>query len=143
MIDNFIRTTLPIIAPPIALMRTGEFPNCAELFEHAARRAGSARQYINLCRLTGLAWVLWAFNAACVCMAFSLLAHSFGTGEELAKPFWHGIAYRQFLAMFFAMLFVGGMTYFIARIVSLNIADTIVPKPGNKRRSTRKTTSPL
>ncbi|HEY6768955.1 MAG TPA: hypothetical protein VI386_29730 [Candidatus Sulfotelmatobacter sp.] len=56
------RTGLFELKPPFLLKHKQEFPNCAALLneENVGRfPTDCSTRYVNLCRLTGLAWVVW------------------------------------------------------------------------------------
>jgi hypothetical protein len=56
------RTGLFELKPPFLLRHKEEFPDCARLLadKNVGRFPdGAPRRYVNLCRLTGLAWAVW------------------------------------------------------------------------------------
>ena len=66
------RTGLFELKPPSLLKQKKEFPDCVSLLdgENVGRFFGtSARRYVRLCRLTGLAWSVWVGVAIAFCWA--------------------------------------------------------------------------
>jgi hypothetical protein len=74
------RTGLFELKPPFLLRTKQEFPNCRALLdEKNVGRLSSdcVARYVNLCRLTGLAWTVWIGLASfALCGAAFLIYHS-------------------------------------------------------------------
>jgi hypothetical protein len=124
--DDIMTFVLPI--PPTALIRKKEFPDCPELFVRVARETRRSREvgrlFALLCRLTGLAWLIWAVNSLLFYFVIIVGLYHFGFGKSLADPsFITTIKWQMVVAITLALLFVGKMMFYTSTMVSLQLAD--------------------
>jgi hypothetical protein len=124
--EGVMSFVLPV--PPTALIRKKEFPDCPELFVQVARDTRRSREigrlFALLCRLTGLAWLIWGINSLLFYSVIIMFLYHFGTGQPLAEPSYIKVFTCQMvIAITLAMLFVGKMMFFASTMVSLQLAD--------------------
>jgi hypothetical protein len=102
---------------PRRLIKEGEFPDCQALFRCSRTAPPSndlvehslANNFINVARLTGMAWVIYIFAMVAMYGAVLALLYHWARGLDLAEQLYRAISCRIAVAMVVAGSIVGSI----------------------------------
>jgi hypothetical protein len=140
-LEKVITTLVPVLAPPYVLMREEQFPNCPKIFEEIAQASRKSKllgkRFSILCRLTGLVWVIWAFNLFLFSSGTIMLVYHWGRNLDMSEAGPFGLSCRMIIAVIASLLFVGSMGCFGMRTISLQLADNCyeIAKAGSRQKA--------
>ena len=117
---------LPI--PPPILMRSGEFPNCSEIFADISKNPPSPRAlgriFSRLCGLAAFSWLIWGISFIIFAVAVIMLLYYWGANRDMGVPAFLGfLSCRMLLAMSGACLFVGKIVFIGTTNLSLQLSE--------------------
>lgn len=114
---DFLGKLLPMLIPPILLIREKQFPDSLKLFEEIAANSPPNRtviglKYLYLSRITGLVWLVWIVNISLFLVLAIAILVAFTNGLKLEnwdQLFGNGPLSKHLLAMHVGGLFFGGI----------------------------------
>lgn len=130
---NVVDVSVPmgVFAPPVALIRRGEFPDCGEVFREllGGGRQAEARsgQFVTLCRVTGFAWLVWAWNTLLELFLFLFGLAAWASREMITTTSVAGLPFKQAVSVAATLLVLSLGFYYGICLGSLQLRDHCVP----------------
>lgn len=116
VIEELLGRALSSVKPPSMLRKDGRFPDCAKLLRDATRdqlqTVPMAETFVSLCRVTLVAWVVWAINFACFVICVLLFLSLWATAtRDTNVPLIFGLTVKMIIAGLAAVVFLLSMAY--------------------------------
>src|SRR5213082_3316401 len=104
---------LPILIPPVVLIRLKKLPSCPKLFETISKNPRNSRilgrRFMYLCRITGFLWILWICDSVLSLACLGMVAYHWAMNLDMTTIKTFGLSCRMVLAMFGTLVGVGGL----------------------------------
>ncbi len=125
-LKDVVNYFLPI--PPTVLKRDGDFPDCIEIFENLSKNPPSPRHigrlFLSICRLTGLAWLVWLFSFLCFTIGVIILIVFWGNDIDMSKPiFFNVLTCKMVISILATSVVISKIMFSALTMISFTICE--------------------